>query len=210
MAVYTPVTITGYNTSPPPDDGSTGTNNQLTWAKHKDKLGDPIKTAVESINTNVASAINTSMKPILGVGHATRSGYTDVRTTSYSDTGQSITYTKTDAGSTLYVEAAFNCKAWTSFAALNYQHGKCRLVYATDTTTGISPTTDLVCAYIKENGMDIPSGTVQLGFGYSAIWKVTGLAAAAYTFKVQGKCANASDGGAEFVDGTMRVLEVLE
>ena len=209
MAVYTTVSVSGYNTSPPPDDGSTGTDNQLAWSKHKDKLGDPLKTALESINTNAAAAINTTMKPILGVGHTSRSGYTDVRNTSYADTGQSISYTKTDASSTLYVEAAFNCKIWSSFDSTNYQSGHVRLVYATDTTTGITPTTDLVCAYMKEAGMETGT-TAQLGFGYTGIWKVTGLAAAAYTFKVQGKCADSGDGGAEFVDGTMRVLEVLE
>ena len=58
---YTPVTVTGYNSSPPPDNGSTGTDNQLTWAKHKTKLGDPLKTALESVNTNVTSAFATAV-----------------------------------------------------------------------------------------------------------------------------------------------------
>ena len=53
---YTSVSVTGYNANPPADDGSEVEANQITWAKHKTKLGDPIKTAVESINTNVAAA----------------------------------------------------------------------------------------------------------------------------------------------------------
>ena len=47
---YTEVTIS------PSDDGSTGSTNQLTWAKHKTKLGDPLKTGVESTQTNITSA----------------------------------------------------------------------------------------------------------------------------------------------------------
>lgn len=53
---YTSVSISGYNSSPPPDDGSQSSDNQLAWSKHKSKLGDPIKTLSESINSNVNSA----------------------------------------------------------------------------------------------------------------------------------------------------------
>ena len=56
---YTTVSITGYNANPPDDDGSQVSSNEIEWAKHKDKLGDPIKTAVESINTNVNNAFDT-------------------------------------------------------------------------------------------------------------------------------------------------------
>ena len=63
---YSSVTISGYNASPPPDDGSTGADNQVTWAKHKDKLGDPVKTAVESINTALVTALDQSSRSITG------------------------------------------------------------------------------------------------------------------------------------------------
>jgi hypothetical protein len=58
MALYTPPTLSGYNSSPPPDDGTTVTANQVTWSKHKDKLGDPLKTFTESMNTNLTSTFN--------------------------------------------------------------------------------------------------------------------------------------------------------
>ena len=58
MPLYTPPTLSGYNSSPPPDDGTTVTANQVTWAKHKDKLGDPLKTFTESMNTNLTSTFN--------------------------------------------------------------------------------------------------------------------------------------------------------
>lgn len=53
---YTTVTVTNYNTSPPADDASAVASNQLFWSKHKDKLGDPLKTAIEGVNTNVLAA----------------------------------------------------------------------------------------------------------------------------------------------------------
>lgn len=53
---YTTVSVTNYNATPPSDDGTQASQNEITWAKHKTKLGDPIKTAVESINTNVLAA----------------------------------------------------------------------------------------------------------------------------------------------------------
>lgn len=53
---YTSVSISGYNSSPPPDDGSQTSANKVEWAKHKTKIGDPIKTLAEGINTNVLAA----------------------------------------------------------------------------------------------------------------------------------------------------------
>lgn len=53
---YSSVSISGYNSSPPPDDGSNTAANEIKWATHKNKIGDPLKTAIESINSNVSSA----------------------------------------------------------------------------------------------------------------------------------------------------------
>lgn len=53
---YTTITISGYNTSPPPDDGSTSNDNKVEWAKHVNKLGNPLKTGIEAADTNVAAA----------------------------------------------------------------------------------------------------------------------------------------------------------
>ena len=44
---YTPVTVTGYNANPPPDDGSDVPQNEIVWAGIKEKLGDPVKDAVD-------------------------------------------------------------------------------------------------------------------------------------------------------------------
>lgn len=58
---YTSVSVSNYNQNPPSDDGSTAVSNQLSWDKHKTKLSDPLKIALESINTNVAAAFNDTM-----------------------------------------------------------------------------------------------------------------------------------------------------
>ena len=54
--IYPSVAISGYNASPPPDDGSQTSANEITWAKHKTKLVDPVKTLAEAINTNMVTA----------------------------------------------------------------------------------------------------------------------------------------------------------
>ena len=53
---YTSVSVVNYNASPPPDDGTNSAANEVTWAKPKEKLGDPLKTAIETVDTNVTAA----------------------------------------------------------------------------------------------------------------------------------------------------------
>lgn len=48
---YVSVSISGYNASPPPDDGSQVASNIVTWAFHKVKIGDPLRTLAEAINS---------------------------------------------------------------------------------------------------------------------------------------------------------------
>lgn len=55
---YTEVSISSYNATPPTDDGASGATNTITWAKIKEKLGDPLNTAITSIDDNVAAACN--------------------------------------------------------------------------------------------------------------------------------------------------------
>ena len=64
---YTGQTIVGYNTAPPPDDGSITSANKLEWAKHKTKLADPVKTLAEAVNTAVTSAFAKSINTDAGV-----------------------------------------------------------------------------------------------------------------------------------------------
>lgn len=53
---YNSQSISGYNASPPPDDASQTAANQVSWAKHKTKLGDPLKTLAEGVNSAADTA----------------------------------------------------------------------------------------------------------------------------------------------------------
>ena len=66
---YSTEIIIGYNATPPPDDATTGESNRLKWSNHKSKLGDPLKTAIESINTKLISHFDQAVEDVT-------SGYT--------------------------------------------------------------------------------------------------------------------------------------
>lgn len=55
---YTSQAISGYNANPPPDDGSQTSANKVEWQKHLDKIGGPLKTLVEGVNSAANTAIN--------------------------------------------------------------------------------------------------------------------------------------------------------
>ena len=156
---------------------------------------------------------NVGAGKLLAAAHNYRSGYTDIASETMTNSGLAITYTKLSATSTLYVDFAGETRLSTNFnwpaSDVTTQSGFIRLVYATSTTTGIVPATDDNANHIKEQGFTLSSGSVvQLGFGTGYIWKITGLAVAEYTFKVQGKVSNEDVGSIEFSDGTIRLMEV--
>lgn len=61
---YSSVTITGFNSGPPPDDASTGSDNQIAWAKHIGKIGNPLKAGVEAVNTALVTAFDYSARSV--------------------------------------------------------------------------------------------------------------------------------------------------
>lgn len=58
------VSVSGYNANPPSDDGSTTESNKVKWSTHKTKLTDPIKTAIESVNTALVTALDSSARAV--------------------------------------------------------------------------------------------------------------------------------------------------
>lgn len=52
---YTTETITGYNASPPVDDGTQSEDNKVKWSTHKDKLADPLKDQVANIDAKLVA-----------------------------------------------------------------------------------------------------------------------------------------------------------
>lgn len=53
---FTAPTLSGYNASPPADDGSATDANTIKWATHIDKIGDPLRTYAQAISSNVSTA----------------------------------------------------------------------------------------------------------------------------------------------------------
>lgn len=60
MALYTPPTLSGYNSSPPSDDGSTTAANQVKWSTIKAKLSDPLNTYAQAIDTRISAVLTTN------------------------------------------------------------------------------------------------------------------------------------------------------
>lgn len=61
---YTTIAASGFNSSPPPDDGSQSASNLITWSGIKTKLADPLHTEIDAINTALMAALNTSVRQI--------------------------------------------------------------------------------------------------------------------------------------------------
>lgn len=73
-APYTSVSVSGYNSNPPADDGSAVAANQILWATIKAKLGDPLNTFASGVDSNISSAFQ---KVVGGAGvTSTATGYT--------------------------------------------------------------------------------------------------------------------------------------
>lgn len=97
---YSTVTVTSYNASPPADDGSQSASNQITWAKHKTKLGDPLKTAIEAIDTALVAALNQSAI-----------AKTDTYTVTAAEHAKTIEVTTASAGCDIILLAAVTAAA---------------------------------------------------------------------------------------------------
>lgn len=102
---YSNVSVVNFNTSPPPDDGTQSDANEITWAKHLEKLAQPLKTALEAVDSN----IDTAFGRVIGGGGVT--SYGSSTTVASSDQGKlvrastsGITITTPDASS---VQAPF-------------------------------------------------------------------------------------------------------
>lgn len=106
---YSQPTLTGYNSNPPSDDGSEVSTNQVSWAKHKDKLADPLKTFAQAVDSNVATAFG----KIFGASVSEQSTNYAVQT---SDQGAFVVCT---SAITVTLPAAASAGAGFAIAVLN-------------------------------------------------------------------------------------------
>ena len=88
MSIYSAPSISGYNSSPPSDDGSNTSANEVTWAGIKTKIGDPVKTYAQAISSAVDTAFG---KIFLNAVSAESSDYTVVT----GDRGKLLSCTNT-------------------------------------------------------------------------------------------------------------------
>ena len=61
MSIYSAPSISGYNDTPPSDDGANTSANEVTWAGIKTKLGDPVKTYAQAVSSAVGTAFGKIM-----------------------------------------------------------------------------------------------------------------------------------------------------
>lgn len=97
---YTSVSVSGYNSNPPSDDGSQTEANRVKWSTIKSKLPDPLKTAIEAVNANLLTAF---AKVVGGAGITTTAISYTVQTSDHGKlvvaTASGITITTPDATS---------------------------------------------------------------------------------------------------------------
>lgn len=112
---YTDVTVSGYNTSPPSDDGSEVASNRVAWSTVTGKVGGPLKAAIETMNSNVGGAVD---KLIGGAGvTSTAINYT----VQSSDQGKLVVVTA--SGRTITTPAAATEGSPFVFGVLNNSTG---------------------------------------------------------------------------------------
>lgn len=152
---FTAPSISGYNSNPPPDDGSTGANNEVDWSMVKEKIGDPIKTLAEA---NV-TATNTAIGKLMG-GNGVTSTAVDYTVLS-SDQGKLVRATA--SGVTITTPDATNVLSPFVFSLLNNSS-------STITFDGSGSQT------IDGNAsLTIPAGTGLTAFTDGSNWFTTGI-----------------------------------
>lgn len=55
---YSTQSVSGYNATPPADDGTVDASNQVKWSFVKSKIGDPLNTFASSVNSALVAAFN--------------------------------------------------------------------------------------------------------------------------------------------------------
>lgn len=138
---YTTVNISGYNSSPPADDGSSTEANKVKWSTIKTKLPDPLKDAIESVNTKLVNAFDTSV---------------------VSKTASSVSVGESDNGKLLLFDASSNAITANLAAAGTLGDGWQCVFILSDATNALT---------IDPNGSETINGsaTMTLDSAYSAV-----------------------------------------
>src|SRR5438045_3048710 len=125
-APYSSVTVSGYASNPPADDGSAVATNQIKFSTVKTKLSDPLNTAVAAIN----SGISTAFGKMMGGASPTSTGVSLAVTSSH----QGVVIRATASGITLTFPDATSVGAPFEFGLLNSSSGNITLAGASAQT----------------------------------------------------------------------------
>lgn len=105
---YSSQSLSGYNTSPPSDDGTASASNQVAWDTVKTKLSDPLKTQAEAINSNLVAQLGGTYAPLTKTVD-TNTGATDTVTGADAYSVQVYSYASANVAITIS-----NSTAWTA------------------------------------------------------------------------------------------------
>ena len=68
---YSTISVSGYNASPPADDGSQVSSNQVKWSYIKGKIGDPLNTFASAVDSALVTALNFGVRQVTASGNTT-------------------------------------------------------------------------------------------------------------------------------------------
>jgi microcystin-dependent protein len=161
---YSSVSVSGFNSGPPSDDGATTEANKVKWSTIKNKLADPLKTALESINTKLVTHVDESARSV-SVDDQTIAG-DHLRTIQVNTSSVTISLADATTMAAGYVVSISNQSSGNITVAL---------ATATDTIDGVTNTTNAIATketrrYVVNaaatgyltaaNGNAIPAGVV--------------------------------------------------
>lgn len=158
-APYQSQSVSGYNSSPPPDDGTTVAANKVTWATIKTKLTDCFNTFCSAINSALRSALNVTPSTTsiayttLTSDHLTTVEVTSGATISLGTAASMIAQTMG------YTVTVYN-KSTSSSSTVNLVTGTDTLAGQTNGTVTLPPGASMVFTVnAAGNGYDILAAT---------------------------------------------------
>jgi microcystin-dependent protein len=168
---YSSVSASGFNSGPPSDDGSSTESNKVKWGTIKSKLADPLKTALDLINSRLVTHVDESARSV-AVDDQTIAG-DHLRTIQVTTSSVTITLADATTMAAGYVVSIANQSSGSITVAL---------AASTDTIDGVTNTTNVIATketrrYIVNaaatgyltaaTGNEIPAGAM-MDFGGTA------------------------------------------
>lgn len=130
---YSSQATSGYNSSPPADDGSTTEANKIKWATIKTKLADVLKTFAEAINTALVTAFDQSCRTVAASDSAAATDHN--RTIQVTTSSVTITLADATTMAAGYIVSVANQSSGNVSVAL---------ATSTDTIDGVTNTTQVI------------------------------------------------------------------